>query len=106
MPLEYPMTIKRIASTLYLALFLMSGLVMTSSIAQAKGKDSAPGAAASQCAKEADPKKKDDCVRAANEARKGDKKAKKNKEKGEKKGNEAKKEKKPRKGKKKKKKKN
>ena len=36
---------------------------------EAKKKDESPGAAARECAKQADPKSKDDCVRAANENR-------------------------------------
>ena len=68
--------------------------------ASAAGKENTPGSVASQCAKEEDPKKKDDCVRAANEARKGDKKAKKNRDKKEKKSKKEKKDKKNKNGKK------
>jgi len=55
-----------------LALAMIMSLPVTES--HAAGKSDAPGQAARDCAKEADPKAKDDCVRAAREASKKDKK--------------------------------
>lgn len=50
---------------------------------RAAGKSDAPGQAARDCAKMSEPKAKDDCVRAAREAEKNDKKGgKKDKSKG------------------------
>lgn len=72
---------------------------------RAAGKSEAPGQAARDCAKIAEPKEKDDCVRAAREAekkdKKGGKKAKgKNKDKKEKQDKKGKKDKGDKKGKK------
>lgn len=65
-----------------LALAMIMSLPVT--LSHAAGKSDAPGQAARDCAKEADPKAKDDCVRAAREASKKDKKQKGKKDKSEK----------------------
>lgn len=87
----------RMRSVLHLGLFLAFCFALTASDARAKSKDGNQGSAASQCAKQADPKKKDDCVRAANEARKGGDKSKGQKQKSEKTGKKPKKDKKAKK---------
>jgi hypothetical protein len=64
---------RRLAGIVFGFLFLTIIALTLPFRVEAAGKDDAAGRAASECAKISDPKKKDECVRAAREAAKGEK---------------------------------